>query len=274
MWRRLAYPQDMSIPEHERARLAVAITGRDLASLAITPPTPSEIERIDTLAARRRGGTPLQYLEGSVQFGPVELVVDERALIPRPETERVWEEAVASLRQAGPGTMIVDLGTGSGALALALKHAFPSAQVYGVDSDEKALDLAVENAARTGLDVSFFHGDLFDPLPEHLMGRIDLVVSNPPYVSEEEYEMLPDEIVAHEPRSALVAGRDGTEVLARIADEAFWWVGIGGWVICEIGETQGERAETLFGAFDREVRRDLAGRDRILVARRGAPCCV
>lgn len=264
----------MTILAHELQRLRTHVTGRDVASLALDPPTASEEREIALLASRRLEGEPLQYIEGSVQFGPIEIGVDRRALIPRPETERVWEEAVASLRQAGPGTMIVDLGTGSGVLALALKHSFPEAQVYGIDVSEDALTLATENAARTGLDVAFLRGDLFGPLPKRLMGRVDLIVSNPPYVSEADFADLPADVRDHEPRVSLVAGPSGTETLERIADEGFWWVGIGGWVICEIGDTQGEAALETFVAFDREVRADLAGRDRILVARRGASCCL
>ncbi len=275
MWdRSRAYPQGMSIPDHELRRLATAVTGRDTASLVLEPPSRDEQERIAALVVRRAAGEPLQYLEGSVQFGPIEVLVDHRALIPRPETERVWEEAVASLREAGPGTVIVDLGTGSGALALALKHSFPEAQVYGIDISEEALALAEENAAQSGLDVTFLHGDLFEPLPKRLMGRIDLVVANPPYVTEEEFASLPPDVCDHEPRAALVSGPNGTEIVDRIADEGFWSVGIGGWIVCEIGATQGEAAHEAFFAFDREVRPDLAGRDRVLVARRGASCCV
>lgn len=263
------------IPIHERLRLVTAVTGLSRAALAAgAVPDVHQQQEIERLVERRAAGEPLQYLEGTAQFGPLDLVCDPRALIPRPETERLWEEAVASLRQAGPGTVIVDIGTGSGCLALALKHAFPDARVVGTDVSEDALALAKENSARTGLDVEFLHGSLFDPLPRPLMGRIDLVVSNPPYVAEGEYAGLPPEVRDHEPRAALVAGPAGTEVLAQIADEAFWWVGIGGWVLCEIGETQGEEALRMFGAYDREVRPDLAGRDRILVARRGASCCV
>jgi len=264
----------MGIPQHEQERLAMAVTGRDRASLALEPPSASDQQQIAGLIDRRSKGEPLQYLEGSVQFGPIDLLIDHRALIPRPETERVWEEAVTSLGVAGPGTVIVDLGTGSGALALALKHAFPDAQVFGIDISEDALALAKENAIQTGLDVTFLHGDLFEPLPKRLMGRVDLVVANPPYVAASELDDLPAEVRDHEPHTALVSGPIGTEILERIADEGFWWVGIGGWVITEIGDTQGESVHAAFFAFDREVRPDLAGRDRVLVARRGASCCV
>lgn len=264
----------MTIPDHEVRRLATVVSGRDPVALATQPLDDAERARLDALVGRRKAGEPLQYLEGTVAFGPLELAVDRRALIPRPETERVWEEAVGSLRRAGPGTVIVDLGTGSGALALALKHAFPEARVYGVEISAEALALARENAARTGLDVILLHGDLFEPLPDDLRGRVDLVVANPPYVADGEFGTLPRDVREHEPRIALTAGPSGTEMLQRIADEAFWWVGIGGWVICEIGDAQGPAVESMFGMYDREVRQDLTGRDRILVARKGASCCV
>jgi len=264
----------MSIPDHERRRIVLAVTGRDSASLALDSPSAAEERDIAHLVARRAAGEPLQYLEGTVQFGPIELVVDQRALIPRPETERVWEEAVTSLGQAGPGTVIVDVGTGSGALALALKHAFPEAQVFGIDISEEALMLAQENVTRSGLDVILLQGDLFEPLPKQLMGRVDLVVANPPYVTGDEFAALPTEVRDYDPRVALVSGPSGTEILERIAHDGFWWVGVGGWVICEIGADQGEAVSAMFFGYDREVRQDLAGRDRILVARRGASCCV
>ncbi len=245
------------LPAHEYERLAAVAAGPDL----------------DRLISRRNAGEPLQYLEGTAPFGPLDLVVDPRVLIPRPETEQLWELAVEALGDAGPGTAIVDIGTGSGALALALKHAFPKAQVYGTDLSGDALEVARENAARLGLEVTYLQGDLFEALPQRLMGRIDLLVSNPPYVAAGEWGNLPVD-VRHEPRAALVAGPEGTEVLARIADDAYWWLGVGGYVICEIGETQGAAADGLFFAFDRGIRQDLTGRDRFVVGRKGAACCV
>ena len=252
----------------------MAVTGRTRAAQLLGAPTdPGQQARLDALVTRRLAGEPLQYLEGRVPFGPIEVKVDPRALIPRPETEQLWEKAVEALGEAGPGTPIVDLGTGSGGLALALKQAFPTAPVYATDTSAEALDLARENAAAAGLEVAFFHGDLFEPLPHNLRGRVELVVANPPYVAEAEWEGLPAEIRRHEPRSALVAGPEGTEVLARIAAEAYRWLAVGGWALCEIGETQGEAALGLFGAYEREVCPDLAGRPRFLVARRAPPCC-
>lgn len=237
--------------------------------------TPDEQHTFDSLASRRAAGEPLQYLEGTVEFGPIELHIDERALIPRPETEAVWDEARRMLGEAGRGTVIVDLCTGSGAMALALKTVFPEARVFATDISEPALSLAKDNAARRGLEIEFLQGDLFEALPKSIYGRIDLLVSNPPYVEEGEWDSLPPDVRDHEPRQALVSGPEGTEILERIADDVYWWLGVGGWVLCEIGETQGQRADDLFGQWlDTEVRPDLTGRDRILVGRKGARCCV
>ena len=234
-----------------------------------------QMERFNTLAARRASGEPLQYLEGTVDFGPIELWTDNRALIPRPETEAVWDEARRMLGEAGRGTVIVDLCTGSGAMALALKSVFPEARVFATDISEDALSLAKENAARLGMEIEFFHGDLFDALPKSIYGRVDLLVSNPPYIEEGEWNDLPSDVRDHEPRQALVSGPEGTEILERISEDVYWWLGVGGWVLCEIGETQGRRADELFGQWlDTEVRPDLTGRDRILVGRKGARCCV
>lgn len=261
----------MPLPDHELERLAIVASGRSRTELILNRQLDdAQQRRLDELVARRLAGEPIQYLEGSAVFGPIEVQVDSRALIPRPETEQVWEMAVSVLQKAVSGTPIVDLGTGSGVLALALKHAFPSALVYGTDASKEALALARENATTAGLEVELLQGDLFDPLPEHLQGRVKLVVSNPPYVSEAEFDRLPVEIRDHEPVLALVAGPDGTEMLARIAEEADPWLAVGGWLVCEIGEQQGGAVLDLFSAYQREVHKDLAGKERILVARKSA----
>ncbi|MDR9449762.1 MAG: peptide chain release factor N(5)-glutamine methyltransferase [Acidimicrobiia bacterium] len=264
------------VPPHEAERLLAVATGRARHELLVDGEVSSaEEQRYRDLVKQRLAGVPLQHLEGTVQFGPIEIRSDARALVPRPETEHLWEEAVTALGEAGPGTVIVDLCTGSGNLALALKHAFPAARVYATDLSPEALALAAENAANLALEVSFLEGDLFDPLPGELYERVDLLVANPPYVAESEFERLPVEVRDHDPRQALVAGPVGDEVLARIAADAYWWMGTGGWLFCEIGETQSERALELFGAYlDVEIRPDLAGRPRILVGRKGGRCCV
>lgn len=219
--------------------------------------------RFRDLERERLAGAPLQYLEGTAAFGPLELAVDPRVLIPRPETEQLWELACGLVSSPD---VIVDLCTGSGALALALKHAFPQATVYGADLSADALQVARGNGRTLGLEVEWRQGDLFAALSRALEGMVDLVVSNPPYVAEHEWETLAADVRA-EPRMALVAGRAGTEVLDRIGLGVGDWLRPGGAVACEIGETQGEHCRRVFATrLDSvDVKADLTGRDRFVV---------
>lgn len=236
-----------NIPPHELTRLE-AISG---------PSQP-----LEELVARRLGGEPLQYIEGSAPFGPLDLVIDERVLVPRPETEGLFEIATKMVRNP---EVIVDLCTGSGALALALKMAFPSAAVFATDISEDAIEVATENKFRNRLDVYLARGDLFDPLPASLVGEIDLLVVNPPYVSESDFGSLPED-VRREPRVALVAGPTGLEVIRAIGSMAADWLRPGGVLVCEIGEHQAVAASNAFLQLPTVVRQDLAGRDRYVVA--------
>ena len=237
-----------SLPAHEVHRL------RSVAS---------DEKEFDELVARRAGGEPLQYLEGSAAFGPFDLLVDQRVLIPRPETEGLWELA---RRAVTAPRLILDLCTGSGALAIALQVSFPAARVIGTDISPDALEVARQNGLRHAPDVEWALGDLFDALEPRLAGAFDLIVANPPYVASSEWGRLPDD-VRHEPRVALVSGPTGLEVLRRIASESQAWLASGGVVICEIGETQAGEARELFEGFRAvEIHPDLPGRDRYVVA--------
>ncbi|HSO49498.1 MAG TPA: HemK/PrmC family methyltransferase, partial [Acidimicrobiia bacterium] len=150
-----------TIPDHEMSRLE---------SLA-RPEAP-----LEDLVARRLAGEPLQYIEGSAAFGPLDLVVDDRVLIPRPETEGLFELATRLVRAP---EVIVDLCTGSGALGLALKSFFPSAAVFATDISPDAIEVATSNRYRTGHQVYLAEGNLFDPLPTAILGTVDLIVANP-----------------------------------------------------------------------------------------------
>jgi len=183
-------------------------------------------------------------------------------LVPRPETEGLFEIAMRMVRNP---EVIVDLCTGSGALALALKQAFPSAAVFATDISPDAIEVATANKARNSLDVYVAIGDLFDPLPASLLGEVDLLVVNPPYVSEAEFEGLPED-VKREPRVALVAGPTGLEVVRAVGATAADWLRPGGVLVCEIGETQGIPASLAFAGLPTVVRKDLAGKDRYIVA--------
>lgn len=264
-------PPATGLPDHEARRLLQLVTGLDAAGVGLLEGLePDQEVRFKELVERRLDGEPLQYIEGTVQFGPVEVAVDRRVLIPRPETEVLWERAVAALDTADEDSVIVDLGTGSGALALALKHAFPEARVYATDIDPDAVELARENVEEAGVTV--FTGDLFAALPFGMRGHVDLLISNPPYVADG--DDLPSEVRDREPAGALFAGQQGDEILERIAEQAFYWVKPGGWVFLEIGETQAERAVELFADFQCVIYEDLAGRPRILAGYRGATSCI
>jgi release factor glutamine methyltransferase len=214
----------------------------------------------DGFVERRRSDEPLQYIEGTVDFGPVELVVDERVLIPRPETEYLFELAAGMVSDP---KVILDLCTGSGNLALALAATFPDADVFAVDLSEDAAILARVNAARNGLSVDVLVGDLFEPLPDAIRGAVDLLVANPPYLASHEIADVPSDVL-REPEMALVAGPEGDEVLAAIALHAHEWLAPGGVVACEISEFHGDRIADLFGRYDPEIRTDLTGGDRFV----------
>lgn len=256
------------LPRHEAERLLVVASGLSRVELLAIPEVDGEAAlRFEMLVVQRREGVPLQYLERTVQFGPLELLADHRALIPRPETEQLWERVV-SLVGDGPADVIVDLCTGSGNLALSLKHEFPGASVYGTDISVAAVSLARHNSAITQVDVTWLQGDLFDPLPSDLRGRVDVIVANPPYIAADDFESLPREVREHEPFGALVSGPAGDEVLTRIAAQAGEWLRPGGLVACEIGEQQGGRALALFTDLDPFIEQDLTGRDRFVFCRR------
>lgn len=253
------------LPDHESRRLLLAAAEVEASWMLGDPLVPEgAAARFLQFVERRRRGEPIQYIEGSTQFGPLVLMSDSRALVPRPETERLWEIAVGLVR-GRHDLVIVDLCTGSGNLALACKHEFSDARVIGTDLSATALSLATENAAATGLDIELRQGDLFSAVPPELRGRVDLIVSNPPYVASAEVATLPADVREYEPTQALVSGRTGIEVLSRIAAAARGWLRLGGFVACEIGETQGAVCLDLFAGYNPRIELDLAGRTRYVV---------
>ena len=223
-----------------------------------------ELARLRELVARRREREPLAYVLGEWGFRGLVLTVDARALVPRPETEVVVERCLVHLRGL-EAPRVLDVGTGSGAIALAIADEHPGARVVAVDSSEQALALARENLARTGLEgrVELRLGDLLAGLD----GPFDLVVSNPPYVSAGEYDSLQPEIRLYEPHEAVV----GDGVWERVARAALSVLPAGGHLVLECGDGQAaEVAEGLaaLGYEDVLSTPDLAGRDRVVEARR------
>jgi len=258
---------ESGLPRHEAVRLLLTASGLEpLGLLAVDGIDPDTAAGFRELVKRRRQGEPLQYLEGSVQFGPLELIADSRALIPRPETEQLWELAVSAVG-AGQPRVVVDLCTGSGNLALALKHEFRRAKVYGTDDSPEALSLAAENEVLTGLEVEWCAGDLFAALPGDLRRKVDLLVANPPYLAEAEAAALPTDVREHEPRRALIAGPRGDETVKRIAEGAADWLIPGGIIACEISEFQQESIARMFRRYAGKVLSDLTGRPRFVIGR-------
>lgn len=228
---------------------------------------------LEEMVQRRAGGEPLQYVLGRWGFRTLDLLVDRRVLIPRPETEIVAGFAVDALAALDRPGVAVDLGTGSGAIALSLAaERWPHVEVWATDASPDALAVARANLAglgrRAGV-VRLVEGDWYAALPDDLQGRVDVVVSNPPYVAAS--EVLPSDVRDWEPESALVAGTDGLDDIRRIVAHAPGWLTVTGVLVVEIGETQGPAVVALAeaaGFRKAEIQPDLAGRDRVLVARR------
>ena len=239
----------------ERLRVAgVAAAHVDVRWLRrLAPP-----ERFDDLVAQRATRRPLQHVLGTAAFRHLDLLCDGRALVPRPETEVTAGVAIEAL---GAGGRLLDVGTGSGCIALSVAHEVAAVEVVATDVSPDALALAAENAARVGLSIDLRQGDLFAPLAPG--ETFDVIVSNPPYVAEREVEGLEPEVKDHDPRLALVAGPTGLEVLARLVAEGPAHLRAGGVLVLEIAPHQ-----AAWGAGHGEVRPDLAGRPRVLVVRR------
>ena len=214
---------------------------------------------------QRCAGTPVQHLTGEQAFRGIVLDVRPGVFIPRPETEVLVGTALDQL-EGNDAPVVVDVGTGTGAIALAVKDERPDAKVFATDLSPEAVALAGANARRLDLDVTVLEGDLLEPMPEDLRGWVDLVISNPPYIRADEYEDLPPEVRADPPLALL----GGPEVYERLASQALRWLADGGSLVVEIGAAEGaEVAEVLRDHLaDVRIERDLAGRDRVISGRR------
>ncbi len=234
------------------------------------PLTPGERGEFKPLLLRRAAREPLQYILGHTHFRELEVKTDGRGLIPRPETEMLVQE-VLDWAEGREGLSVLDLGTGSGviALSLALEGAFD--RVVATDLSAKALSLASENAEANGIaSVEFRTGDLFSPLGEG--DRFDVIVSNPPYVEVGSREGLQPEVRDWEPPEALFAGEDGLDVIESITEQAGAWLKEGGLLALEVGSEQTEvvrdRIASMGEFSTTKIRRDLSGRPRFVIAER------
>lgn len=264
-------------PAADARRVVEEASGAEGAELALVlddAVTERGVARFDAMVARRSAGEPLQYVLGRWGFRTLDLMVDRRVLIPRPETEEVVGFALAELDALGGrerATTVVDLGTGSGAIGLSVAVERVRTSVWLTDRSDEALQVARANLAgvgRAAARVRLSAGDWFAALSDDLRGRVDLLVSNPPYVADG--APLPDEVADWEPTGALFAGPDGTDDLRRILAGVGEWLEPHGAVVLELSPEQVPAVAEVAGESfaEVEVRADLSGRDRALVARR------
>lgn len=280
-WRRL-WDDTASITGRPQARWlceeASGAFGDELLHVLDEPAGERAVAHLDAMLARLREGEPLQYVLGHWAFRRLDLLVDRRVLIPRPETELVAEVALRLLRDAADRWSqrplpVADLGTGSGAIGLSLALEAPRglAEVWLTDVSADALDVARANAAGIGMagtGVRFGQGAWFEALPASLAGALALVVSNPPYIAEDDQRVEPS-VREWEPAQALFAADGGLADVRTIAAGAAEWLRPGGALVLEIGSGQGTAVAQVLaaaGLTDVEIRPDLAGLDRIAVA--------
>lgn len=253
--------------------VATALDGAELDAALDEPATTRTVAHLDAMVARYRAGEPLAYVLGRWSFRRLDLAVDRRVLIPRPETEVVAGVAIDLAAAVPPPRVIVDLGTGSGAIGLAAADELPltGTCVWLTDRDEHALAVARSNLAgigRAAANVRVAAGNWFEALPSDV--RPDVVVSNPPYVAIDSPD-LDSSVREWEPADALFAGDDGLDAIRDIASGALERLVTGGWLVLEIGADQGAPVHELLlrSGFERvDIRPDLTGLDRIAVARR------
>ncbi len=257
------------------------VLGCDRAYLFAHPERPlteGEEARYEAALAERVRGVPAQYITGHQEFWGMDLIVTPAVLIPRPETEHLIETVIELQRSGQPNSAsvrrdrarIVDVGTGSGCIALALAKELPNAEIHATDVSGAALEIARANAARHQLDtrIHFHEGDLLAGLNP----PFDLVVSNPPYVGECEADQVQLEVRKFEPRSAVFAGPEGTEVIARLVPQAYSVLRPGGWLLLEVSGTIVDKVLLLLREWEHaQVTPDLQAIPRIVCARKPLP---
>ena len=256
-------------PDRDADVLLAHVLGVPLGTLALVDDlAEADREQYDALLARRAAREPLQHLTGSAAFRHVDLAVGPGVFVPRPETELLAGWAIDAARAVERPAVVVDLCTGSGAIAKAVADEVPDAEVHAVELDERALAWAERNLAGTGVDLR--HGDLGTAFDD-LLGTVDVVVCNPPYIPLEAWESVAAEARDHDPHLALFSGQDGLDAMRVLERRAALLLRPGGVVGAEHADVQGESAPGVFVGSGRWVEvtdhRDLAGRPRYLTAR-------
>lgn len=243
----------------------------DLYAAPERPVTVSQAAQLDKMVAARCSGRPLQYITGVQAFRRLALKVGPGVLVPRPETEMLVERCL-ELLEGVSDPQALDIGTGSGAIALSLATERPDCRVWATEISEDAYRWADKNLEQSGLtSVELFYGDLFSPLPKSQKGKFDLIVSNPPYLSAEALSRVPAEVRDHEPEVALLSGDAGMATCVEIIREAFPWLAPGGRLVMETaGSSQWEDLRMWFDKryVDVAISSDLAGKLRFVEGRR------
>lgn len=261
-------------PEHDAEALLIRALHVVRADLWVDPQaalSPGEADELAALAERRTARVPLQLLLGTTPFGSATLDLEPGVFIPRPETECLVEEVLRALPEASG--RLLELGTGTGAIAVAILHELPEWSGDAVDRSPQAVRLARRNAARNGLSerLRIYEGDFRHSERLRLPGQdYDLLVSNPPYIRSGDIDGLMPEVKDHDPREALDGGPDGLDALRDLARGIPLWLRPGGLLAVEIGADQADESRVLFGTVleDARVLPDLAGRPRILIGTR------
>ena len=241
----------------------------DVLRLGTDIPSPDLVLRFEAAVKRLETDEPVQYVIGETDFMGLRIQCDSRALIPRPETEQLVECAEADLRGRTGRPVVVDVCTGTGCMACALAKRMPNLRVWATDISSDALALARQNAHALGVEVEFFQTDLLEGIGD---AGVDLVISNPPYVSSAECERLDKTVKAFEPRLALDGGGDGLRVISRLVEEAARVLSSGGRFVMEIGDDQAETAMEILCRTplfkNQKLLFDYAGRARVVTSER------
>lgn len=260
-------------PRTDAEELAAYAAGTSRGLLSVLGDVDDEFcGRYADLVAARARRIPLQHIVGSAPLGPVTVSVGPGVFIPRPETEVLVDVALEYLDGLNE-PVVVDLCTGTGCVAISIASEHPGARVWAVELGERAFHTACRNALHAKVEdrVQVVHGDLFDPLPQALLGNVDLIVSNPPYIPSADLPDLPAEVLGFEPHEALDGGADGLDVFRRIVAGSAEWLVPGGGIAVELDSGRVADAALLLGEQYEgvAVRKDLTGRDRIVDARKG-----
>jgi release factor glutamine methyltransferase len=265
---------EIEAPRISAEVLVFHVIGCDRAYLFAHPGrelTLDEQSQYDTLVSRRAAGEPLQYLTGHQEFWKADFLVNPAVLIPRPETEHLIESALDLIRHfaMGPHLKIIDVGTGSGAIAISIARELPQAEMHAVDLSPSALEVARTNAERLGAKVHFAESDVLDGVIRD--ASFDFVVSNPPYVGLNEADKVQEVVKHYEPHIAVFAGDEGLDVIRRLIPQAREALRPGGWLLMEIGYSQSQAVMPLLGAWHNvHSLPDLAGIPRVIAARKPA----